>query len=156
MKNLNRDGIAEMDRLDRMESMNARGRITSDYIKTLKPGEVFVFGSNRQGWHGGGAAAMAHMYFGAVWGQGGGLQGCSYAIPTMEAGIDAVGWYVDEFIAFARENPEKHFLVTEIGCGVAGFSPQEIAPLFHDAIAMDNVSLPRSFWEVINESIDEQ
>lgn len=72
-----------MNRQDKMEAMNTRGCITSDYIKTLKPGEVFVFGSNRQGWHGGGAAAMAHMYFGAVWGQGVGLQGCSYAIPTM-------------------------------------------------------------------------
>ncbi len=99
---------------------------------------------------------MAHMFFGAVWGQGVGLQGQSYAIPTMEGGVDTVGWYVDEFIAFAREHPELHFLVTEIGCGIAGFTPREIAPLFHDAIALQNVSLPLRFWEVLEEEIDEQ
>ena len=85
-----------------------------------------------------------------------GLQGQSYAIPTMEGGVDTIEWYVDEFISFAREHPELRFLVTEIGCGVADFTPQEIAPLFHEAISMENISLPKRFWEVLNKDIDEQ
>ena len=139
-----------------LESMKARNRVTSDYVDTLNPNEIFVFGSNRQGYHGGGAAAMAHMFFGAIWGQGVGLQGQSYAIPTMDDDVRIVGWYVEEFIVFAREHQELHFLVTEIGCGIAGFTPEEIAPLFHSAIALDNVSLPKRFWVVLNEMIDEQ
>lgn len=99
-------------------------RITPDLVRSLGPDEIFVFGSNRAGLHGGGAAAAAHMYFGAVWGQGVGLQGQSYAIPTMEGGVDYIGGYVDEFIIFARNHPELKFLVTEIGCGIAGFTPQ--------------------------------
>ena len=137
-----------------MELMNSKDRVTSENIVALNPNEVFVFGSNRQGYHGGGAAAMAHMFFGAEWGQGVGLHGRSYAIPTMEGGIDTVAWYVDEFIVFAKEHPELKFLVTQIGCGIAGFTPEEIAPLFHDAMGLDNVSLPQRFWEVLNENID--
>ena len=106
--------------------------------------------------HGGGAAATAHMFFGAIWGQGVGLQGQSYAIPTMEGGIDTVAWYVEEFIVFAKEHPELKFLVTQIGCGIAGFSPEEIAPLFHDAMGLENVSLPKSFWEVLDKNIEQQ
>ena len=137
-------------------SLNAKGRITSDNIISLNSNEVFVFGSNRDGWHGGGAAAMAYKYFGAVWGQGVGLQGQSYAILTMEGGVEIVEWYVDEFISFAKEHPELHFLVTQIGCGAAGFTPEEIAPLFHDAMGMDNVSLPQKFWDVLDKNIEEQ
>ena len=131
-------------------------RVTPDFVQNLEGDEIFVFGSNRAGLHGGGAAAMAHMFFGAVWGQGVGLQGQSYAIPTMEGGVDYVGRYVDEFIVFAKEHPEFRFLVTEIGCGIAGFTPQEIAPLFRDAVSLNNVSLPRRFWDVLNISIDDQ
>lgn len=139
-----------------METMNSMNRITSDYVVSLNPMEIFVFGSNRAGFHGGGAAAMAHMYFGAIWGQGVGLQGQSYAIPTMEGGVDYVGHFVDEFIAFAKEHTEYKFLVTEIGCGIAGFTPEEIAPLFRDAVSLYNVSLPRRFWKILNTFIDEQ
>lgn len=139
-----------------MESMNSKSRITPDYVVSLNPMEIFVFGSNRSGFHGGGAAAMAHMYFGAIWGQGIGLQGQSYAIPTMEGGVDYVGHYVDEFISFAKTHPEYKFLVTEIGCGIAGFTPQQIAPLFRDAISLDNISLPKRFWEELNNCIDDQ
>ena len=74
----------------------------------------------------------------------------------MEGGVDYVGHYVDEFIAFAKEHTEYKFLVTEIGCGIAGFTPQEIAPLFRDAVSLNNVSLPRRFWEILNTFIDEQ
>ena len=136
--------------------MNARERVTWEHIVSLRPNEVFVFGSNRSGWHGGGAAAMAYMFFGAVWGQGVGLQGQSYAIPTMDGGVDVVGWYVDEFVAFAKEHPELRFLVTQISCGIAGFTADDIAPLFHDAIGMDNVSLLQQFWEVLDKNIEEQ
>ena len=136
--------------------MNARERVTQEHIVSLRPNEVFVFGSNRSGWHGGGAAAMAYMFFGAVWGQGVGLQGQSYAIPTMDGGVDVVGWYVDEFVAFAKEHPELRFLVTQISCGIAGFTADDIAPLFHDAIGMDNVSLLQQFWEVLDKNIEEQ
>ncbi len=122
----------------------------------LNDKEIFVFGSNRAGMHGGGAAATAHMFFGAIWGQGVGLQGQSYAIPTMEGGIDTVAWYVEEFIVFAKEHPELKFLVTQIGCGIAGFTPEEIAPLFHDAMGLENVSLPKSFWEVLDKNIEQQ
>lgn len=105
-------------------------RYTPENITTLGPNEIFVFGSNLEGRHGGGAARIAHEKFGAVWGVGVGLQGNSYAIPTMQGGVDTVKPYVDEFIRFAKSNPELTFYVTRIGCGIAGFSDDEIAPLF--------------------------
>jgi hypothetical protein len=124
-------------------------RITEDYIQSLRPDEVFVFGSNLAGLHGGGAARAAYNKFGAVWGQGIGMQGQSYAIPTMQGGVETIAPYVDEFIEYAGSHPEKRFLVTEIGCGIAGFKPEEIAPLFSGAIGIENISLPRRFWEVL-------
>lgn len=124
---------------------------TPDFITHLKPNEVFVFGSNLAGHHGGGAARLAYERFGAVYGQGVGLQGQSYAIPTMQGGVETIKPYVDDFIRFALEHPEKRFLVTPIGCGIAGFTPEEIAPLFHGAVNLENVSLPESFWKVLKE-----
>ena len=97
--------------------------------------------------HGDGAARMACRCFGAVWGQGVGLQGRSYAIPTMQGGVETIRPYVDEFIDFARRHPHLKFLVTEIGCGIAGFTPEEIAPLF--AVAVENIWLLARFWEVL-------
>lgn len=126
-------------------------RITSDHITELKPGEIFVFGSNLEGAHGGGAALLAWRKWGAVWGQGTGLQGQTYGIPTMHGGPKAIRPYVDEFIGFARQHPELTFLVTEIGCGIAGFTPQEIAPLFRAAVDVPNIHLPQRFWDVLNE-----
>ena len=120
-------------------------RITPERITSLKPDEVFVFGSNLQGIHAGGAAYMALARFGAIMGQGVGMQGQSYAIPTMQGGVETIKPYVDEFIDFARKNPDKHFLVTRIGCGIAGFSPREIAPLFKEATHLENVWLPEDF-----------
>ena len=122
---------------------------TPERIKNLKPNEIFVFGSNLAGMHGGGAARIAYDRFGAVWGQGVGLQGQSYAIPTMQGGVETIKPYVDEFIAFAKAHPELKFFVTKIGCGIAGFTVEEIAPLFEDAIDLSNVILPESFVEVI-------
>ena len=118
-------------------------------IMKLEDKEIFVFGSNLAGAHGGGAARIAYNKFGAVWGQGVGLQGQSYAIPTMHGGPDRIKPYVDEFINFASKHPEYTFLVTKIGCGIAGFAISEIAPLFSDAIHMANVILPREFADVI-------
>lgn len=118
---------------------------TPEWISGLKDNEVFVFGSNLAGAHIGGAARLAHQRFGAVWGQGVGLQGQSYAIPTMHGGVETIKPYVDEFIGFARQHPELKFLVTRIGCGIAGFAPEDIAPLFAEAIDMENVILPRDF-----------
>ena len=120
-------------------------QFTPDFITELKENEIFVFGSNLQGMHGGGAARLAYEKFGAIWGQGVGLQGQSYGIPTMHGGVDAIKPYVDEFIEFAKSHPELTFLVTRIGCGIAGFRDEEIAPLFNECIEIDNVILPRSF-----------
>ena len=123
---------------------------TPERISELKQNEIFVFGSNLAGAHGGGAARLAYERFGAIWGQGVGLQGQSYGIPTMHGGVDAIKPYVDEFVAFARQHPEYRFLVTRIGCGIAAFTPDEIAPLFADAVAVENVILPRDFVEIIS------
>ena len=124
---------------------------TPERISELKEGEIFVFGSNLAGSHGGGAARLAYERFGAVWGQGVGLQGRSYAIPTMQGGVETIQPYVDEFIAFAKEHTEYKFLVTRIGCGIAGFSVHEMAPLFAEAIDMENVLLPKAFVDFIQQ-----
>lgn len=122
---------------------------TPDRISSLKKHEVFVFGSNLAGMHAGGAARLAADRFGAVWGQGVGLQGQSYAIPTMQGGIETIRPYVDEFIRFAAAHPELTFYVTRIGCGIAGFTVKEIAPLFAKAVDVANIILPEDFVKVI-------
>ena len=129
-------------------------RLTPDRITRLNPGEVFVFGSNLQGMHAGGAARVAYEKFGAEWGKGVGLQGQCYAIPTMQGGVETIRPYVDEFIAFAKGHPENRFLVTRIGCGIAGFTDAEIAPLFRAAAAVANIALPREFWDVLEWAWD--
>ena len=131
-----------------MEEMK-KNRITPEWIDTLKDNEIFVFGSNLAGMHGGGAARVARLRFGAVLGNVVGIQGQSYAIPTMQGGVETIRPYVDDFIAYAQQHPSLHFLVTPIGCGIAGFEPEDIAPLFEGAKAVKNISLPESFWEVI-------
>ena len=122
-----------------------RPQYTPDHIGSLKEDEVFVFGSNLAGMHGGGAAYAAFKLFGAVMGCGVGLRGQSYAIPTMQGGVETIKPYVDDFIAFAKEHPELFFFVTRIGCGIAGFRDKEIAPLFAEALGLENVCLPESF-----------
>ena len=124
-------------------------RYTPDRISELKENEIFVFGSNLAGAHGGGAARVAFQTFGAVWGKGVGLQGQSYAIPTMQGGVDTIQPYVDEFIQFAKEHEQQIFLVTRIGCGIAGFRDEEIAPLFKKAENIANIILPKEFVEII-------
>ena len=122
---------------------------TPERISELSKNEIFVFGSNLSGSHGGGAAMAAFRKFGAIWGQGVGLQGRSYGIPTMHGGVEAIRPYVDEFVAFAKLHPELRFLVTKVVCGIAGFSVDEMAPLFRDALDVENVILPMEFVEVL-------
>lgn len=123
-------------------------RTTPKLITSLQSDEVFVFGSNLQGFHAGGAAKLA-MQWGAVWGKGVGIQGQTYAIPTMQGDVDSIQPYVNEFISFAKQSPNKRFLVTEIGCGIAGFSVEEIAPLFIKAVEVENIYLPQRFWNIL-------
>ena len=124
-------------------------RFTPDFIRELKPNEVFVFCSNLKCYHGGGAARVAMNRFGAEWGNGVGLQGQSYAIPTMQGGVETIQPYVDEFIAFAKQHMQLTFFVTRIGCGIAGFRDEDIAPLFVEAIDIENIILPKSFVDII-------
>lgn len=127
-----------------------------DDIKILKDNEIFVFGSNEKGYHGAGAAKYALDYFGAKFNQATGLQGQSYAIPTKNKEINTlpvekIRKYVNEFINFATTHPEYVFLVTPIGCGLAGYKPADIAPLFE--IVPENVKLPEVFKTVLNSKI---
>lgn len=130
-------------------------RITPDVITELNYNEVFVFGSNQSGIHGKGAAKTA-MTWGAKWRQAEGLQGKTYGIPTKDKSIkrtlpiDEIKSYVDRFIEFAKKNPNKIFLVTEIGTGLAGLNPKEVAPLFKDAKFVQNIYLPEIFWKKLD------
>lgn len=133
-------------------------RVTPDNITELRPNQVLVFGSNSEGRHKKGMALFALQKCGAIFGQAKGLQGQSYAIITkknwwqprsstlIEIEIEAL-----EFIEFAIEHPEYHFLVPKIGCENAGYSIEEIAPLFDEAVAVRNISLPVEFWDVLNK-----
>ena len=130
-------------------------RVTPDHVNSLEHNEIFVFGSNASGFHAGGAAAQAMHDFGAIWGQGEGLQGRSYAIPTME-GLDNMKAAIERFAQYATQHPELRFLVTRIGCGIAGYSAREIAPLFNGCVSLENVTLPADFWDVLGLKMDPQ
>jgi hypothetical protein len=129
-------------------------RFTPENITTLDDNEIFVFGSNLAGRHGKGAAKTA-MKWGAKYGQAEGLQGRTYGIPTVneyitdKLDIREVRAFVDNFISFASFYSELNFLVTAIGTGLAGFTVEEIAPLFERCVTMENVYLPISFWKVL-------
>lgn len=130
-------------------------RVTPENITELKDDEVFCFGANLAGRHGAGAAKLA-VKFGAVYGNGNGHAGQTYAIPTKDfkiktLPIEKIGWYVNLFINYARLYSEKTFLVTAIGTGLAGYTAEQIAPLFKEAVHIDNIHLPESFWQVLNE-----
>lgn len=126
-----------------------RPEFTPENIESLRPDEVFVFGSNLEGHHGGGAARTALKKFGAVMGRGTGIQGQSYGIPTMQGGVETIRPYVDDFIDYAKAHPEKFFYVTRIGCGIAGFRDEEIAPLFASALGIANICLPETFVKAL-------
>lgn len=130
-------------------------RITPDNISVLVNNQIFVFGSNLAGKHGKGAAKLACCW-GAEWGQADGLQGLTYGIPTKDASIrrtlsiEEIKPFVDSFIIFAVEHPNLTFLVTEIGCGLAKLTPEDVAPLFKEAIDVVNIHLPLTFWNILN------
>ena len=137
----------ELAKLDKSPN-NPETRVTPHLISRLAAGEIFVFGSNAMGYHDGGAAKTALEKFGAIRGQGHGLQGKSYAIDSM-SGMEALKKDVDEFIEFAKNHPDKTFFVTLIGCGIAGYSPEEMAPLFERCYDLENVCLPSEFCDII-------
>lgn len=130
-------------------------RISSENIIELKDNEIFVFGSNLSGRHGKGAAKQA-MSFGAIYGQAVGLQGNTYAIPTVNytitkpLSIEEIQFFIDDFIQFAKEQSQYKFLVTAIGCGLAYYEPEDIAPLFKNALNIENIYLPERFLKILN------
>lgn len=131
-----------------------QNKIASDKIIKLLENEVFVFGSNLGGFHSKGAALTAQKKFGAIYGTASGLQGKSYGIPTKDRKlnkltVDQIAVHVNRFIKFAAANPQLTFLVTEVGCGLAGNKYKDIAPLFIGALPLQNVKLPKNFLNVI-------
>ena len=115
--------------------------------------EIFVFGSNLAGAHGGGSARAAVEKYGAIMSQGIGLQGDSYAIPTLDHNLvqlelHDIAAHVGDFLEFAATMPEARFNVVAIGCGIAGFNPEEIAPMFRDA--PPNCQLPEEFIAILD------
>ena len=125
-------------------------RISPPVITKLEEGQIFVFGSNTSGRHGKGAAKTA-LKWGAKWGKGVGFSGSTYAIPTKgndlrkSLSINQIRKYVDEFIEFAKTRKDLDFLVTEIGCGLAGYQPKDIAPLSKKTLELKNIYLPKRF-----------
>lgn len=129
---------------------NTRAMNTPEKITSLKKNEVFVFGSNHAGRHGAGAARLALDKFGAVWGQGDGLQGQSYGIPTKDKNLNTLSLRqieigVDRFLRFAARHPYLTFYMTKIGCGLAGYSVKDIAKCFKGKEIPENVILPIEF-----------
>ena len=129
---------------------NTQRHATPSIIHTLHNHEIFVFGSDLQGVHCGGTAYQALRSFGAQLGKGVGPQGQCYAIPTIVGGLRKIQPYVDEFFNYVACHPQQRFLVTPVGCGIAGFTPEDIAPMFTLATEFDNISLPQEFWDVID------
>lgn len=130
-------------------------RVTPENITELKKNEVFVFGSNERGIHGGGAAKLACNKFGAVMFQGFGMAGQSFAIPTKDWQIETlhltlIEFYVNRFVEFVKLNPNWYFYVTKIGCGLAGYGPEDIAWMFRECLTMENVALPQEFIDILN------
>ena len=128
-------------------------RFTQENIETLEAGEIFIFGSNLSGRHDAGAAKKA-LEFGAVMGKGVGFKGRTYAIPTKDENIrtmpiEAIEPYVKQFIDYASKNQHLTFLVSKIGCGLANHSPEDIAPLFEDALLYPNIVLPEEFFNIL-------
>lgn len=131
-------------------NLNGMNRITRKLILQLETNEVFVFGSNKAGHHIGGAAKQAHLNFGAQYGLGEGFSGQTYAIDSM-SGLQEMAPQIARFIQFAYQHPDKIFLVTEIGCGIAGYKVEDVAPLFSGCKTIGNIHLPQRFWEILNK-----
>ena len=132
-------------------------KFTPENISSLEPHQIFVFGSNFAGIHGAGAAALAHKKFGAVWGKGVGLYGQSYALPTKDhqiitLALTDIEYQIDLFLGTANCFLQLEFLVTKIGCGLAGYSVEDIAALFKGKEIPSNVVLPECFHKIIYEN----
>lgn len=145
---INDIGEVVSDKIILTEKQIIMNKVTPNYITDLDSNEIFVFGSNKSGLHLGGAAAFALENFGAKMGVGEGLTGQCYALPTME-GIDSFKEAVNKFEECVKEHQELKFLVTEVGCGIAGYTPEEVALLFKKILTYPNIYLPLSFWNVI-------
>lgn len=135
--------------------MNKPSEYTPDRIAKLNPNEIFVFGSNEGGFHGAGAAKLAMDKFGAIWGTGDGPQGQCYGISTKNPKIRTlplakIAIKISRFLRYAKLAPNSKFLVTQIGCGLAGYNPSDIGPLFfNDGDIPFNVILPKEFWAFV-------
>lgn len=119
--------------------------------------DIFVFGSNLAGRHGKGAALWARQHRGAIYGQAHGRQGNSYAIPTKDANLrtlplGVIQEHVSIFIEYALANPNLTFELTPIGCGLAGYMPADIAPMFDNPLPA-NVRLPREFADYLTAQV---
>ena len=134
-------------------------KFTPEQVRELLPNEIFVFGSNKSGEHQGGAARIAHEKFGAKWGVGRGLTGQSYALPTLTAYREPISneEFCEEFIELfdaCDRHPSRSFLLTKVGCGIAGFTLYDVIKFFWTALEMDgrkeipsNLVIPREFDE---------
>ena len=130
-------------------------KITPYEIEELETNQIFVFGSNESGLHGGGAANLAYHNFGATMYQGLGLSGNSFAIPTKDWLVDTldlktIQFYVNRFEQFVRTHPSLEYMITRIGCGIAGYTAEEIAPMFKNFVDLENIYLPEDFIKIIN------
>lgn len=135
---------------------NFRGRLLrNDNITELSQCEIFVFGSNLEGHHMGGAARTAYEHFGAEWGNGVGPQGQCYAIPTMFSSIKQIKPYVDDFIEYVKSHPRNRFLITKVGCGIAGFKSNDMAELFGELFNVNNaiMSVDWMTWLMLNHKL---
>lgn len=122
----------------------------------LNQNNIFCFGSNLAGKHGAGAAYFAYMHCDAIYGRGVGLQGNAYALPTKDENIKTLSLkrienFVREFFYVVEENPNLNFFLTAIGTGLAGYTPEQIAPMFKTASNINNIYLPSEFWDIINK-----
>lgn len=131
-------------------------RITPENITEVHYKDIFVFGSNEGGIHGGGAANLAYKQFGARWHQGFGAFGNTFAIPTKDwilqpLSLACIEFYVKRFLQYAIDKSGYKFYVTKIGCGLAGYTVEDIAPMFREALDLENVYLPQEFIDILNE-----
>ncbi len=147
------DVFSDMSTADREEALGAmndnyfvdKERVAPDFIKSLNPNEVLVFGSNVSGQHNGGAAMYALNHFGAIEGQAEGIQGHCYAIPTHGNTFGGLKKAIARFTDYVVMHPRKRFMLTAVGCGEAGYSVEQIAPLFRQAYSFGNVYVPKAF-----------
>ncbi|MBD5287432.1 MAG: hypothetical protein HDS27_07900 [Bacteroides sp.] len=141
-----------MDNIKSIPLLQDFSLITPDFITTLQPNQVFVFGTDSRGSQRYGAAGTAYRLFGAKRGISEGMTGHSYAIATKDESYENVYSAVQRFLMYARHNPHLNFLVTPIGCGHAGFCIELVAPMFVDALGMTNVYLPKVFIDFYKNS----